>query len=211
MKKYLKVEKQAMPNHVERPFLSALGFTAREHGFKGPFFRLRFLWHRTKDHWLQVVSRIMPLNGIRVKLQRMRGVTIGKRVHIGPMVTIDDVYPYFVSIGDGTAISGNNFILTHTKPMVYHSEVSEAYIAPVVIEKNVWIAISVDIMPGVTIGEGSIVASGSVVTKSIPPLVFAAGSPAEVKKDISEKLRKNYTPAEFAAILQRRELEFGFK
>ncbi len=210
MKAYLKVEKQKMPNHVERPFLQALKHTAAEHGYSGFLAKTRFLYSRTKDHWLQVFSRIMPLNGIRVKLQRMRGVTIGKQVHIGPMVTIDDVYPYFVSIGDGVAISGNNFILTHTKPMIYHSEVSEAYIAPVIIERNAWIAISVDILPGVTIGEGSIIASGSVVTKSIPPLVFAAGSPAEVKKDLAPLLKKNYTDDEFNALLGKRMREFGF-
>lgn len=210
MKEYLQVIKQPMPNHVERPFLQALGYTAKEHGFKGPFARTRFLWYRTIDHWLQVFARIMPLNGIRVKLQRMRGVKIARNVHIGPMVTFDDVYPYFVSIGQGVAISGNNFILTHTKPMVYHSEVSEAYIAPVIIEKNAWLAISVDVMPGVTIGEGSIIASGSVVTKSIPPLVFAAGAPAEVKKDLALKLKKNYTEQEFQQLLSKRKAEFGF-
>ena len=199
-----------MPNHVERPFLIALGYTAKEHGFTGYFARTRFLWYRLNDHWLQVAARIMPLNGMRVKLQRMRGVKIARDVHIGPMVTIDDVYPYFVSIGRGTAISGNNFILTHTKPMTYHSEVSEAYVAPVIIENDVWIAISVDIMPGVTIGEGSIIASGSVVTKSIPPLVFAAGAPAVVKKDLADKLKKNYTDEEFNKILTKRKAEYGF-
>jgi len=210
MKSYLKVEKTPMPNHVERPFLQALGYTATEHGFTGVFAKWIFLWHRTKDHWLQVISRIMPLNGIRVKLQRMRGVSIGKNVHIGPMVTIDDVYPYFVRIGNGVAISGNNFILTHTKPMVYHSEVSDSYVAPVIIEDNAWLAISVDVLPGVTIGEGSIIAAGSVVTESIPPLVFAAGSPAKVKQDLAPKLKKNYTNDEFARIIAKRKIEFGF-
>jgi acetyltransferase-like isoleucine patch superfamily enzyme len=121
------------------------------------------------------------------------------------------VYPYFVSIGEGTSIAGQNFILTHTKPLKYHSEVSDAYVAPVIIEKNVWVAINVVVLPGVTIGEGSIVASGSVVTETIPPMVFAAGIPAKVKKDISEKLKKNYTKEEFELLLKRRKEEFGWK
>ena len=206
MKSYLKIEKQALPYHVERSFFKALKHTAKEHGYSGLFYRCRFLWARNKDHWLQVFSRIIPFNGIRVKMQKWRGVRIGKDVHIGPMVTIDDVYPYFVSIGDGSSIAGQNFILTHTKPLEYHSEVSEAFVAPVIIEKNVWVAINVVILPGVTIGEGSIIAAGSVVSKSIPPMVFAAGIPATVKKDISEKLRKNYTEEEFAEILEKRGL-----
>lgn len=210
MKAHLKVTKQSLPYHVERSFLNALKHTTKEHGYTGPFARIEFLAARMKDHWLQVISRILPFNGVRVKLQKMRGVQIAREVHIGPMVTIDDVYPYFVTIGRGSSIAGNNFILTHTKPLEYHSEVSKAYVAPVVIGRNVWIAINVTILPGVTIGEGSIVASGSVVTKSIPPLVFAAGIPAEIKKDIADKLRKNYSEDEFESILTKRKKDFGF-
>jgi len=210
MKAYLKVEKQPLPYHVERPFYQALAHTAKEHGYSGLCARSRFLWSRTKDHWLQVFSRVMPFNGVRVKMQRLRGVLIAKDVHIGPMVTIDDVYPYFVTIGRGSSIAGNNFILTHTKPLEYHADVSQAFVAPVVIGKNVWVAINVTILPGVTIGEGSIIASGSLVTKPIPPMVFAAGIPAEVKKDIADKLKKNYTEDEFNDILAKRREEFGF-
>lgn len=210
MKAYLKVEKQQLPFHVERSFFNALKHTTKEHGYTGPLAQLEFLAARTKDHWLQVISRIMPFNGVRVKMQKMRGVMIARNVHIGPMVTIDDVYPYFVSIGRGSSIAGNNFILTHSKPLVYHSEVSEAFVAPVIIGKNVWIAINVTILPGVSIGDGSIVASGSVVTKSLPPFVFAAGIPAVVKKDIAPKLKKNYSESEYVAILAKRKAEYGF-
>lgn len=210
MKAHLKVEKQELPFHVERSFFRALAHTTKEHGYIGSLAQPRFLASRMKDHCLQVISRIMPFNGVRVKLQRLRGVMIARDVHIGPLVTIDDVYPYFVSIGRGSSIAGNNFILTHTKPLVYHSEVSKAFVAPVTIGKNVWVAINVTILPGVTIGEGSIIASGSVVTKSIPPFVFAAGTPAAVKKDISQKLKKNYTESEFEAIMTKRKAEFGF-
>lgn len=210
MKAYLKIEKQELPFHVERSFFRALAHTTKEHGYTGALAQLRFLTTRMIDHCLQVISRILPFNGVRVKLQRMRGVMIARDVHIGPLVTIDDVYPYFVSIGRGSSIAGNNFILTHTKPLAYHSEVSKAYVAPVIIGKNVWVAINVTVLPGVTIGDGSIIASGSVVTKSIPPFVFAAGTPAEVKKDISQKLKKNYSEPEFEAILAQRKAEFGF-
>jgi acetyltransferase-like isoleucine patch superfamily enzyme len=210
MKAYLKVEKQSLPFHVERSFFRALEHTTREHGYTGPLAQLAFLGSRLKDHWLQVISRIMPFNGVRVKLQRFRGVQIAHDVHIGPMVTIDDVYPYFVSIGRGSSIAGNNFILTHTKPLVYHSEVSEAFVAPVIIGKNVWVAINVTILPGVKIGEGSIIASGSVVSKDIPPMVFAAGIPATVKKDIAQKLRKNYSEEQFTKIIELRKAEYGF-
>jgi maltose O-acetyltransferase len=52
--------------------------------------------------------------------------------------------------------------------------------APIVIEDEVWIGGNVIILPGVTIGARSMIGAGSVVTKSIPPDVFAAGNPCKV-------------------------------
>jgi maltose O-acetyltransferase len=52
----------------------------------------------------------------------------------------------------------------------------------VVIEDCVWIGESVCIVPGVTIGEGAIVAMGSVVTRDVPPLAVVGGAPARVIK-----------------------------
>lgn len=54
---------------------------------------------------------------------------------------------------------------------------------PVVIEDNVWLGEFVSVLPGVTIGRGTIVGANSVVSKSLPPNVIAVGSPAKpIKK-----------------------------
>lgn len=58
---------------------------------------------------------------------------------------------------------------------------------PVVIGKNVWIGEGAQILPGVTIGEGTVIASNSVVTKDIPPFCLAAGVPAKVIRQISRQ------------------------
>lgn len=187
MKDYLPLERQPLPNHVERPFFQALKYTAREHGYNGFMARPRFLYRRAMDHFLQVISKVVPYSGIRVVLHRWRGVKIGKKVHIGPMVTIDDVYPNFVVLEDGVSLAGQIFILTHNKPMEYHKHLVEAFLGPVIIKKNAWIAISVVILPGVTIGEGAIVASGSVVTKDVPPNTLVGGAPARVIKEFEMK------------------------
>ncbi len=54
--------------------------------------------------------------------------------------------------------------------------------APVIISDNVWIGMNATILKGVTIGENSVVAAGSVVTKSVPPNTVVAGNPAAAVK-----------------------------
>jgi acetyltransferase-like isoleucine patch superfamily enzyme len=187
MKDYLPLKKHTLPNHVERSFYQAWKRTTKEHGYTGFMAMPRFLYRRTMDYFWQVVSRTLPYSGIRVRLHRWRGVKIGKGVHIGPLVTIDDVYPNFVVIEDGVSLAGNIFILTHSKPLEYHKNLSESYVAPVIIRKNAWVAINVVVLPGVEIGEGSIVAAGSVVTKDVPPFCMVGGAPAKVIREFEMK------------------------
>lgn len=54
---------------------------------------------------------------------------------------------------------------------------------PVVISDNVWIGANVVVLPGVTIGKGSVISANSVVTKDIPQMVVAGGNPAVILKD----------------------------
>ncbi len=56
---------------------------------------------------------------------------------------------------------------------------------PIVIEKYVWIGTAAIILPGITVGEGAVVAAGAVVTKNIPKNVVVAGNPARVINTIS--------------------------
>ena len=56
---------------------------------------------------------------------------------------------------------------------------------PIVIKDNVWIGRDCRILKGVTVGEGSIVALGAIVTKDVPPYTVVAGNPAKVVKQLS--------------------------
>lgn len=56
--------------------------------------------------------------------------------------------------------------------------------APVILERNVWVARGAAILPGVRIGEGSVIGYGAVVTSDIPPGVVAAGNPARVVRSL---------------------------
>ena len=86
-----------------------------------------------------------------------------------------------ISIGDGCAISQNVTIRDSDN----HEVIREGYekSAPIVIEDHVWIGINSTILKGVHIGEGSIIAAGSVVTKNCPPNSLVAGVPARVIKE----------------------------
>lgn len=55
-------------------------------------------------------------------------------------------------------------------------------VSPVVIGENVWVASHVVILPGVTIGEGAVIAAGAIVTKDVPPMAVVGGNPAKVIK-----------------------------
>lgn len=106
-----------------------------------------------------------------------------------------------VSIGDGTFINrgthlscseaikiGRNCLIGDDCVLIdndYHAiGGGQAKSAPIVLEDGVWLAIKVIVLRGVTIGEGSIIGAGSVVTRSIPPYTFAAGAPARVIRKI---------------------------
>ena len=62
--------------------------------------------------------------------------------------------------------------------------------SPVRICDKVWIGSGARLLPGVTIGEGAIVAMGAVVTRDVPPYAIAAGVPARVIGDVREKAVK---------------------
>lgn len=137
--------------------------------------------------FFQMFALYLPMTpSMRVRCQRIRGVNIGKNVFIGFEVYIDPVHPNMVTIEDEVALSGRDIVLVHTSPPSYFSEshprISRLFsrTAPVTIKKGAWIAVDVVILPGVTIGENSIVTAGSVVSKDIPPNCIARGNPAEV-------------------------------
>lgn len=87
-----------------------------------------------------------------------------------------------VSIGNGVRIGRNVSIRDWNGPHVIINDTYKNH-APVHIEDHVWLCTGCTIMPGVTVGEGSVVAANATVTKNVPPYSLVGGSPAKVLKD----------------------------
>lgn len=98
-----------------------------------------------------------------------------------------------VHIGNRTMIGPNVTICTTGHPADPHyREMVAHYSLPIHIGRNVWIGSNAVILPGVTIGDNSIIGAGSVVTKDIPENVVAVGNPCRVLREIGERDKEYY-------------------
>lgn len=134
--------------------------------------------------------------------------------HIGDSFMIEGLVPVRIKVGPGASLSVGDRVYMNggTSIEVYHKVIigsdvlmgsfasiidddqhqaepdSVQYKGPTIVGNNVWLGRNVAVLPGVTIGDGAVIGVNSVVTRSIPPNSFAAGSPAQVirKLDIPE-------------------------
>lgn len=121
----------------------------------------------------------------------------GKHVHFGKNVyanfgltLVDDTHIY---VGDGTMFGPNCVIATAGHPILPEfREKQYQFNVPVHIGKNCWLGAGVLVMPGVTIGDNTVIGAGSVVTKDIPSNVVAVGNPCRVLREIGEHDREFY-------------------
>jgi maltose O-acetyltransferase len=119
-------------------------------------------------------------NVVEISCARGAKLTLGNDVFLNQGVRIACTNE--VTIGDNALIGDEVVILDSD----YHGVAnSETKAAPVLIESDVWLGTRVIVLRGVSIGQGSVVGAGSVVSRSIPPRVFAAGVPARVIRNLS--------------------------
>jgi acetyltransferase-like isoleucine patch superfamily enzyme len=159
--------------------------SAGQHGFNGFWGTIYFTFWAGVDYLLLTLAMYAPLPpNLRIIIHRVRGVKIGRNSMIGLDILLDNVFPNFITIGNNVSLAGRNYVLCHSNPYSHFSPSLESFVAPVVIEDDVWITVGVIILPGVTIGKGSIVMAGAVVSEDIPPYSLAGGVPARVIKKL---------------------------
>lgn len=113
-----------------------------------------------------------------------KNITIGKDVFINSGCHFQDQGG--IEIGDG-ALIGHNVVLATVNHDLNPEENRKNHYAPVKIGSHVWIGSNATVLPGVTIGEWSVVAAGAVVTQDVPPMTVVGGVPARVLKKIIPK------------------------
>lgn len=121
----------------------------------------------------------------------------GHHVHFGNNVyanfnltMVDDTHIY---VGDCTMFAPNVTVATAGHPICPElREKAYQYNMPVHIGRNCWIGTGALIMPGVTIGDNTVIGAGSVVTKDIPANVVAVGNPCKVMREITDRDREYY-------------------
>ncbi len=152
-------------------------------------------------------------NEIELRMQIMQKLlkNVGKNVWIEPdfkcefgkNITIeDDVYINFgcvildcaeVTIGSHSLLGPNIglYAANHSTDATERIN-GGCYGKPIHIGKNVWLGGDVKVLPGVSIGNNTIIGTGSIVTKNIPANVIAAGNPCKVIREITDKDKTDY-------------------
>jgi acetyltransferase-like isoleucine patch superfamily enzyme len=134
------------------------------------------LLHRAAD-WI-------PGTELRSKVYRASGVRLGDDVFIGEGVLFDKLNPQNIIIGDRSAI-GARCIITAHQTVVTGSDMRQLYPDKdftTVIEHDVWLMPGVIVTPGVTIGHHSVLATGVVVHKDVPPYSVVVGGGFRIAK-----------------------------
>jgi acetyltransferase-like isoleucine patch superfamily enzyme len=111
-------------------------------------------------------------------------ISVGRNVFVNQNCTFYDLGG--LDIADDVMIGPNVSIITSGHPIEPSQRCAGITAKPIAIERNVWIAAGATIIGGVTVGENSAVAAGSVVTKNVPPNTLVGGNPARVIRSIAE-------------------------
>jgi maltose O-acetyltransferase len=109
------------------------------------------------------------------RLQRA-GLTLGRDVAIEDGVVFDGAFPWLIEVGDETTIAPQAYLLAHDASTKRHLD--RTRVGRVRVGRRVFIGARALLMPGVTVGDGAIVAAGAVVTRDVAPGTIVAGNPA---------------------------------
>jgi maltose O-acetyltransferase len=154
-----------------------------------PLPRLSFTWLRTACYrWLAGIhigrrTRILGKIDLEGSGEVVQNLRVGEGCVLNAPLHLNASAP--ITIGNRVGIGHHVVIITDSHRLGDASQrLGERLGRPVTIEDGVWIAARVTVLPGVTIGRGSAVAAGAVVTRDVPPNCLVAGVPARVLREL---------------------------
>jgi acetyltransferase-like isoleucine patch superfamily enzyme len=134
-------------------------------------------WKVVKNFIVIQIARYTPFLGVKNWLYRtFLRMKVGKKTSFALMVVPDVMFPELIEVGDNSIIGYNTTILAH------EYLIKEYRLGQVIIGNEVMIGANSTILPGVTIGDGAIVAAGTIVHKDVPPGAFVGGNPMRIIK-----------------------------
>jgi putative colanic acid biosynthesis acetyltransferase WcaF len=195
-----------MPKEAPRVDLSRPDNSEYE---KGRSFFVIGLWHLLGSPILR--SNLIPLSCLKCWILRSFGALIGQGVYIKPGVRVK--FPWYLNVGDHCWI-GEDAWIDNLAPVTIGSHVcisQGAYLCtgnhdwttrnmklfrrPITLEDSCWVGARCIVCPGVTVGTGTILAAGTVLTRSVPPFQVWRGNPANYLRErvIDDKPRATRT------------------
>lgn len=132
----------------------------------------------------EIIGQPIPLSS---QIFSLTYTNLGRNIHIGENVFINHLCSFLdiakITLEDFVIVGPRVTIITDNHP-VDPTTRRKLQAQPVTIKRNVWLAANCTMLPGVTVGENSVVAAGAVVSKDVPPNVVVAGIPAKILKQL---------------------------
>ena len=116
-----------------------------------------------------------------------KNIRIGKNVFVNACCCFQDQGG--ITLGDG-ALIGHRVTLATLNHGETAADRGDLTPAPIAVGRNAWLGANVTVVPGVSIGDGAIVAAGAVVTRDVPPMTVVGGVPARKLRDVRGEKRR---------------------
>lgn len=156
-----------------------------------------------KDKIIGTIRRIGS-GGVNIKKLKKNGLRVGEECWFGNGAFIDPTFCFLIEIGNNCTITSNVHILAHdasTKKILGYTKIGSVKIGD-----NVFIGANAIILPGINIGNNSVIAAGAVVSKNVPADEVWGGNPAHKICSIEEYKRKHEKPTLFNEELNKERI-----
>jgi len=137
-------------------------------------------WKVAKNFVIIQIARYTPFMSVKNWLYRtFLRMKVGEKTSFALMVVPDVMFPEMITVGSNSIIGYNTTLLAH------EYLIKEYRLGPVIIGNEVMVGANSTILPGITIGDGAIVAAGTLVHKDVPAGAFVGGNPMRIIREQS--------------------------